>query len=269
MHNIRYLPVIVGCLLLCACAVQVRPVLGNIQVKACPEPAAAVQCAVQADMAPRPLTRQGASDASNPVFSDVELQRQTPELPNGCEVTSLAMLLTAAGYPVDKVTLYEQYLPTESFQILETGRVGPSPEAAYAGDAASTTGGWYCFEGPVLAAGNAWLNTNGGLVAMRDLTGLTQAELDALLTAGVPVVAWVTRGYTQPLYAGYFSWILPDGTVYVPYDNLHCVVVTAKSADQYQIADPLAGWQSVSAQMFWDSFSSMGCRAVTVGPALI
>lgn len=31
------------------------------------------------------------------------LQLQDPQLPNGCEVTSLAMLLGWAGYPVDKV----------------------------------------------------------------------------------------------------------------------------------------------------------------------
>lgn len=58
---------------------------------------------------------------------------QNPELPNGCEVTSLSMVLTAAGYPVDKVELYEEFLPAEEFTYSGDYRYGPSPEEAYVG----------------------------------------------------------------------------------------------------------------------------------------
>lgn len=39
-----------------------------------------------------------------------EVTLQNPELPNGCEVTSLSMLLAAFGLPIDKVELYERYM---------------------------------------------------------------------------------------------------------------------------------------------------------------
>lgn len=94
-----------------------------------------------------------AGKETKDVFSDIQLQLQNPELPNGCEVTSLAMLLTAAGYPVDKLELYE-YLPREEFSYSGSARLGPNPQEAFAGDPASASGGWYCLEGPVVETGN-------------------------------------------------------------------------------------------------------------------
>lgn len=89
---------------------------------------------------------------------EVTLQRQNPQLPNGCEVTSLAMLLGWAGYPVDKLELYEGYLPRQDFiETPEGWKVGGNPEDVYVGDAASKLGGWYCFEGPIVEAANAYL----------------------------------------------------------------------------------------------------------------
>ena len=92
----------------------------------------------------------------------MELILQNPALPNGCEVTSLAMLLTSAGYPADHVELYEECLPVRDFTYAWNQRFGPSPEEAYAGDASSSAGGWYCFEGPIMEAGNAWIEEYGG-----------------------------------------------------------------------------------------------------------
>ena len=68
----------------------------------CPA-SAAVQMAIEADA----LSAQAAA------FAPVALIRQNPALPNGCEVTSLAMALTAAGYPASHVELYNNYLPQE------------------------------------------------------------------------------------------------------------------------------------------------------------
>ena len=197
---------------------------------------------------------------------DLELQWQNPELPNGCEATSLAMALTAAGYPADKYDLAFGVLPREEFWYDDQGsRHGPDPSQAYAGDPSSASGGWYCLEGPVAQAANDWLVSAGGDASAEIVTGLDRQALERLLQDGTPVVVWVTRDYGPVRYADRFSWILPDGSDYVPYDNLHCVLLTGLETDgSYRVADPLEGWQTVDAGTFWEGFEALGCRAVVI-----
>lgn len=193
----------------------------------------------------------------------VTLIYQNPELPNGCEVTSLDMALTSAGCPADKLELYQDYLPKADFSLMDGRRYGPNPEKWYAGDASDSDGGWYCFEGPVVQAANGWLDHCGSGLRARAVTGLSKAELDRYAQEGIPLVVWVTLGYAAPQYSA-FSWTLEDGTVYRPYCNLHCVMLAGKEEGQYRVADPLAGFTQVDKDLFWNSFSAMGCRAVVI-----
>ena len=221
-----------------------------------------------ANILPEQGQEEGATTSDEEeLFDPVELILQNPQLPNGCEVTSLAMVLTAAGFPASPVELYEGgYLPIGSFRYSGAQRFGPSPEEVYVGDAASSTGGWYCFEGPILQAGDAWLSQSGGGGRMQTITGLTQEELGQYVQDGVPVIAWVTLGYAAPAYADSFRWTLPSGEEYIPYSNLHCVVLAGEENGQFRIADPIYGWQTVDQGTFWDSFDAMGRRAVVYTP---
>ena len=74
----------------------------------------------------------------------------------------------------------------------------------------------------------------------------------------------MTLDYATPHYLLDYSWTLPDGSVYTPYSNLHCVVVTGLENGFFRIADPLSGWQFVKKDVFWQSFVAMGQRAVTI-----
>lgn len=193
----------------------------------------------------------------------VELIYQNPELPNGCEVTSLAMLLNWAGMETDKLELYE-LLPSQTFTSLDGTYYGVEPEAAYVGDAASVMGGWYCFEGPVIEAGNAWLEAQGSSLKVEKLSGLSRSELERYLSAGVPLAAWVTLKYQEPRLSTTTAWVTPDGTLYTPYSNLHCVVAAGIEDGGYLTADPIEGWTLVDADAFWEAFEAMGSRAVAV-----
>lgn len=197
-------------------------------------------------------------------YSPVTLIRQNPELPNGCEVTSLAMLLKAAGCPADKLTLYRDYLPKADFSRVDGRCYGPNPERWYVGDAADPTGGWYCFEGPIVQAANGWLEDQGSDLRARALTGLDREGLDRYARAGTPLAVWVTLKYAAPQRSEFF-WLLEDGTVYYPYRNLHCVVLAGVEGGKYRVADPISGITLVEKELFWDSFSAMGGRAVVVG----
>ena len=199
--------------------------------------------------------------------STVNLIYQDPELPNGCEITSLAILLDWAGYPIDKVELSDYWLPKQGFYRSDGVLHGADPNEAYAGDPASASSGWYCFEGPILAAGNAYLSDQDSYLYAASLSGLTQEELEFWMDAGVPLAVWVTLDYSAPRTRESASWILPDGAEYVPYRNLHCVVLAGWDGDDYRIANPIKGWQTISPDAFWSCFDAMGRRAVAVLPA--
>lgn len=49
--------------------------------------------------------------ASGHEIESFEIIYQEPELPTGCEVTALAMILNYYDFDVDKVTLATEYLP--------------------------------------------------------------------------------------------------------------------------------------------------------------
>ena len=78
------------------------------------------------------------------------------------------------------------------------------------------------------------------------------------------MAVWVTINYEKPVYADYFSWLLPSGERYVPYNNLHCVVLAGEETEKYRIADPIHGWQLIDKEVFWNSFNAMRRRAVIV-----
>ena len=174
------------------------------------------------------------------------------------------MVLGWAGYPVEKMELYQGYLPRQDFTETPEGwKVGGNPEEVYVGDATSELGGWYCFEEPIVEAANAYLQAQGSDWTAEAVSGLSQRQLNKYLQNDVPLVAWVTLDYTAPA-ASLRYWYLNENTLYSPYANLHCVVVVDYGEEGYLTADPLEGWQWVEESTFWDIFDAMGRRAVTI-----
>lgn len=221
---------------------------------------------------PEPTPTPDEPDTENgptPTFplSPAALIMQNPELPNGCEATSLAILLSCTGTPADKMDVLDRYLPKQPFTWSNGVRYGPDPQTAYAGDASKKGGGWYCFENPVITAGDAWLQAHSLPFRVENLTGLSREQLEQRLSQGTPLVVWATLNCQNPVVST-SPWILPDETRYYPYRNLHCFVLTGFSDGVYQSADPIYGWQAVSPDAFWPVFDSMGRRAVTLAPQL-
>ena len=55
---------------------------------------------------------------------------QYPQLPNGCEVTSLAMLMTFAGHPVSKMTLARE-IPKDPTKLSLTSYINASGQTVH------------------------------------------------------------------------------------------------------------------------------------------
>ncbi len=197
------------------------------------------------------------------VHLSVQAVLQDPELPNGCEATSLATLLQYKGFAANKLDLAYAYIPREDFTESSDGRLGPSPEHAYAGDPA-TGRGFYCFAAPLAQGANRYLQEQGSSLQAVDITGVTVEGLKQYLHAGEPVAVWVTLDLSAPR-TGSFSWTLREtGEEYIPYVNLHCVVLTGWGRGVCEIMDPLRGCRTVDQQAFIDCFVQMGSRALVI-----
>ena len=167
------------------------------------------------------------------------------------------------GVPADKLDLAYGYIPRGDIEETTDGRTGPDPELAYAGDPAAGLG-FYCFAQPVAQGANAYLAAQGSALRAADITGVTGQGLLQYLRGGDPVIVWITKDLSAPRTGG-CTWLLADtGETYVPYANLHCVVLAGWDGDTCTIADPLQGRRRVDAAAFLQCFRQMGSRAVVV-----
>lgn len=192
----------------------------------------------------------------------VEVILQAPQLPNGCEATSLAMVLRYHGYGVDKMDIAYSYIPREDFEWTENNVWGPHPEAAYAGDPGDL--GFYCFAPPVVAGANAYLDEQGSSLSAVDISGAGLDIFQAYLAQGYPVLIWTTLDCSEPTFST-FAWALPpDGEIYVPYSNLHCEVLYGYDTEFFYLCDPLQGRETISIQQALSSYEALGSHAVVI-----
>ena len=184
---------------------------------------------------------------------EVENIPQNPELPNGCEITSAAIVLNYLGYAADKVTLAEEYLPTH-VPYWEA-----DPDTEFMGNPADELS-FYCLPGAVVTAANAYLADQGSGCQALDITGATVVQLEQYLAQGVPVLVWTTRAFTEPLYN--YTFTLPDGNW--PYANSHCLVLTGYDADNYYFSDPMLEITEIDRETFALRYEQLGSHAVVI-----
>ena len=157
-----------------------------------------------------------------PVYS------QYPELPTGCEVTSLAVILNYYGYNVDKVTLADNFLPK--------GKIGE-------------TNPWYSFVGnprdehsygayaPALVkTANDYLDSVNSTLEAYWVTSCDIEDLMKYVHKGYPVMIWVTMNMEQ----GYPStiWNIQDEKIQW-HAKEHCVVLVGYTNQHYLVVDPM------------------------------
>ena len=197
------------------------------------------------------------------VHLNVPVIGQNPELPNGCEITSLTMLLRYLGFDADKLTMAEDYLPrSEKFY-------GADPELEFMGDPAQSSGescGFYCFEGPIIQAAESYLAAQGQAEAWQvtDITGVDAQGLAEQLAAGNPVLVWATIDFKEVRESTKWSWTTAAGRDYTPLVDVHCLVLTGYEGNQFYLSDPLETYESVRQQKFMEIFTAMGSRAVVI-----
>ncbi|WP_226671399.1 C39 family peptidase [Metabacillus litoralis] len=193
---------------------------------------------------------------------DVPLVAQLPELPRGCEVTSLAMLLQYEGIEVDKMELAKNVKKDPTPKTIRHGVISfGNPHDGFVGDMYSFNNpGYGVYHRPIAELASTYLPNK-----IIDLTGNDFEEVIKHINRDSPV--WVIANTTfKTLPDSLFeTWETPTGKVKITYKE-HSVVVTGYDEQFIYFNDPLANEKNrkIPKENFIAAWEQMGKQAIVV-----
>ncbi len=196
-------------------------------------------------------------------YIDVPIVMQYPELPNGCEITSLTAILNSYGMDVSKTTMADRYLPKVAFSTQKGKRFGPNPHIAYAGNPRDLNDGWYAFATPIVNAAKDIIAANKKNLYAENVSGSTREEILSFIDQGIPVIVWVTLDLSPPIKRG--GWYT-EGTneFHSSFTNLHAVVLNGWEDGKVHIMNPRKGQEIVSGDVFFNSYEALESQALII-----
>lgn len=207
---------------------------------------------------------QRVDQEKNDIYIPVDVVLQHPELPNGCEITSLTSILNYYGYPVTKTEMSDTYLPKQPFRRVDDKLYGANPFQAYAGEPRNVEG-YFSYAPPIVEAANRYFHALGEEAHSIDISGSSRQEIMGLLDKGIPVVIWATLDLSQPRLTE--SWYFHDSKEhFLAPSNLHAVVLNGYSGNLVHVMDPLKGHMSHDANAFFHSYGALGSQVLMIRP---
>lgn len=192
---------------------------------------------------------------------DTKVILQNPELPEGCEVTSLAIILNYFGFKITHTDLADNYLPQ--------GKVGEVSFYEYnIGNPREKGEAWGCYAPVIVKTANSYLSEQGTNYRAYNYTGYDVRKLYYEVSCGRPVVVWTTMRFAEPRTSS--PWIVDGKKLYWKYP-LHCVVLSGYDfdAETVTITDPLSPKPiTVKMSLFEQRFRQMESQAVTLKPSV-
>ena len=194
----------------------------------------------------------------------VPLVMQNPELPTGCEITSVAMVVNFYGYDYDKITMTDKYLDKSNNFYHKDGQLfGPNPQKFFLGNPRSTSGyGLQCFSGTWLNTLNKIFEENKSEHYAEDISGRSLKDLEGeLQSAPILISASIDMNPASPRVLFKDSETKEDVTTY---RNFHCVVLVGYDEDYYYVNDPLGTFSKLEKARLERAYTSTGQQAVIV-----
>ena len=186
---------------------------------------------------------------------------QLPDYYNGCEITSLAMLLRFIGRPASLAQLAASVVRDP--QPLVVGQNGAilswgNPNDGFVGSVSGRSPGYGVYHGPIARLLDKY--APGEAV---DLSGDSFATLLATVASGRPVIVWTTVNFQPPTQ--WLTWSTPQGPVRATMAE-HAVLLVGFNQQYAFVNNPLTGEraQAVPLTTFHATWVQMGRQAVTV-----
>ncbi len=206
------------------------------------------------------LERQRKDGLTEHPDSKIQLETesilQEPELPTGCEVTSLTMALHYCGYPVSKVKLADRYL-----EKAPPGTV--SYRTAFWGDPRKEDS-FGCYAPVITKAANQFLAKKKSPCMAYNLTGTPFDDLLTEVRMGYPVIVWGCMYINGEIVFSY-GWEVEGETITWP-SNEHCMLLIGfdMDANSVIVCDPLAGVVSYDKNAFEHHYETLERQAVVI-----
>ncbi|MBQ9767395.1 MAG: C39 family peptidase [Lachnospiraceae bacterium] len=196
-----------------------------------------------------------AAQEKEKVFHEVESILQKPELPHGCEVTGLSMLLSYYGDSVDKCVLADTWLPKGAWGETDFRK-------AFVGDPRKTYASAGCYATVIGDTANQYLQAEGSTLIAESREDVTFSEL-LFMVEEAPVLAWMTMELKAPYIAQ--VWTV-DGEELYWQNYEHCVVLTGYDLEEgiFYGTDPLYGPCEYDMKLFWLRFQTMYSQVVRI-----
>jgi uncharacterized protein YvpB len=196
------------------------------------------------------------------VLIDAPVMSQLPELPRGCEVTSLAMLLHDAGVSVDKMTLAKEVKKDPTPYQRRNGKIFfGHPNEGFVGDMYTKENpGLGVYHKPIKELAEKYLPNQ-----IVDLTGQSFEEIYPYLLNGSPVWVITNTTYRELPPNEFVEWQTPNGPIKITYRE-HSVLITGFDEQFIYFNDPLTGTKNKKApkQEFIEAWEQMGRQAITI-----
>ena len=185
-------------------------------------------------------------------MEDFEWLSQNPELPTGCEITSLTSVLNYYGINVKKETMADDYLKKGDGSYYRMFLGNPRDAGSFG-----------CMAQPIVDAANLYFKKNNVSMKASNVSGVTFDKILEYVSQGVPMIVWNTMGMapayesqTLTLDGREYTWIAPE----------HCVVVAGYDLDNNEVyvADPMAGMVTRNLKTFEERYNSLKRQAVYV-----
>ena len=198
---------------------------------------------------------------SQKILLDVALINQYPELPRGCEVTSLSMLLNSQNINIDKMDLAKEVSKSnQKYKGVEGSKVIGNPNEGFVGDMYNLKKyGYGVYHEPINELFQKYSGNN-----TIDMSGYKFEDLLVFINKGAPV--WIITNTTfKELEEKNYKLVNINGEDIIITPKEHSVIITGYDDKNVYINDPLKKQKNIKVNKndFKEAWEQMGSQAIT------
>lgn len=184
----------------------------------------------------------------------VNFVSQFPELPTGCEITALATVLNYLGYPIDKTTLSDVYLPK--------GEIGSTDfNVAFVGNPRDASS-YGCYAGAIMTAARYYLQAAGGTYHVYNISGSSIEQLYNEVSLGNPVLVWGTVNNSEPKKTA--AWVVNGEKLEWISDHCYVLIGFDKTKNTVIVSDPMVGITEYDESLFFTRYVQLNSQAIVI-----